>query len=205
MLKVGITGGIGSGKSKVCQLLEARGYPVFYSDDRAKYLTDHNPQIREKLVELFGADIYHSDGLNRPRLADKIFSDEELRNRVNAIIHPEVRACFESYALEQSTPFVFNEAAILIETGAYKNFDAIVLVTAPEELRIKRVQKRDRSSEEDVRQRISKQWTDDKKRKYADFEIINDETGSLNAKVDELINYLTSSHESKSSSSSSFF
>ncbi|MDB2657310.1 dephospho-CoA kinase, partial [Crocinitomicaceae bacterium] len=143
MLKIGITGGIGSGKSMVGKILESMGYPVFYSDDQAKLLADRNPEIRHDLIDLFGPEVYNEAGLNRPFLAEKIFGDETLRQQVNQIIHPRVREAFDQFADNHASPFVFNEAAILIETGAHKNFDALVLVTAPEEIRIQRVQARD--------------------------------------------------------------
>lgn len=199
MLKVGVTGGIGSGKSVVCRMLEAKGYPVFYSDEEAKELSDNDPQIKKQLIELFGDTIYLDQGLNRTRLAEKIFGNEELRQQVNAIIHPRVRQAFDEFCKKQNTSIIFNEAAILIETGAYKNFDVIVLVSAPENMRIERVVERDGADEVSVRQRMSKQWSDDKKRKFADFEIVNDESQPLEVKVDDMLNYLTSSHGSKSS------
>lgn len=196
MLKVGITGGIGSGKSVMCQILKSLGYPVFYSDDEAKKLADAHPKIRSKLIELFGSEVYIDSVLNRPFLASKIFDDEEVRQRVNAIIHPVVRQAFEDFSNSHQSSFVFNEAAILIETGAHENFDAMVLVSAPKDIRLKRVMRRDAANSSAIEARMNKQWTDDQKRPYSDFEIINDGEKPLLVQVEKLIAYLTSSQGS---------
>ena len=196
MIKVGLTGGIGSGKSIVAQILEAMEYPVFYSDDQAKYISDNDPEVRQELLKIFGEEVYHQTGLNRSFLAERIFGNDSLRQKVNQIIHPRVREAFRQFCDKQSVSLVFNEAAILIETGAYQSFDATVLVCAPEDLRVRRVQERDGASEEAIRQRIKKQWSDDRKREFSDFEIINDEHMPLLAQVEEMLYYLTSSQGS---------
>ncbi len=192
MLKVGITGGIGSGKSMVGKILETMGCPVFYSDDQAKQLSDTDPKIREDLINLFGPEVYTESGLNRPFLAERIFGNEELRQQVNQIIHPRVREAFDEFSRNQSSPYVFNEAAILIETGAHESFDSMVLVSAPEDIRIKRILERDNADVESIKQRISKQWTDDQKRPHADYEIINDGEKPLLEQVEKLIYHLQS-------------
>ncbi|XOV67148.1 MAG: dephospho-CoA kinase [Fluviicola sp.] len=186
-LKIGITGGIGSGKSLVAKILQTMGYPVFYSDDEAKKLSDHHPNIRQELIALFGEEVYTYEGLNRPFLAEKIFQDESLRQQVNSIIHPRVREAFEQFSKNATSKLVFNEAAILIETGAYQNFDALILVTAPEDIRIKRVQARDKTDVNAIKQRMNKQWTDERKRSYADFEIVNDGESPLLVQVEKVI------------------
>ena len=196
MLKVGITGGIGSGKTIVSRILEAMGFPVFNSDLRAKELSDSDPEIKKKLLSLFGSEVYTESGLNRPFLASQIFNNEDLRNKVNSIIHPRVRAAFDEFCSNSNSPLVFNEAAILIETGAHKNFDRMILVTAPEKVRIERVMKRDNASEDEVRQRLSKQWTDDQKREFADFEIVNDGKEPVIRQIEKIIDHLTSSQGS---------
>lgn len=196
MKKIGLTGGIGSGKSIVGQILEAMEYPVFYSDDHAKYISDNDPGVKQELLKIFGERVYDKTGLNRAFLAEKIFGNESLRQKVNQIIHPRVREAFQQFCSEHTTPLVFNEAAILIETGAYQNFDAIVLVSAPEDLRVNRVQERDGASKEAIRQRIEKQWSDERKREFSDFEIVNDEHIPLLAQVEEMLHYLTSSQGS---------
>lgn len=174
-IKVGITGGIGSGKSYVCGILEKMGYPVYYSDNESKRLTVTNGTIRRGLIDLLGEEVYQGEELNKTFLASKVFQDDSTRENVNNIIHPVVRADFHAWAEKQASPFVFNEAAILIETGTYKTLDFTVLVTADKELRIQRTIRRDGSSKEEVLSRMAKQWEDEEKVKYADFVIYNDD------------------------------
>jgi len=196
MLKIGITGGIGSGKSLVSQVIQTLGYPVFNSDDAAKIIANEDPAVVKGLTDLFGSEVYTSNGLNRPFLAQKIFNNDALREQVNSIIHPRVRAAFDAFCLESSSPLIFNEAAILIETGASKKMDRLVLVTAPEAIRIDRVVLRDGVSIEEVQQRMSKQWNDADKRKFADVEIVNDGTTPLLRQIEKTLAYLTSSQGS---------
>ncbi|GAB5416301.1 MAG: dephospho-CoA kinase [Crocinitomicaceae bacterium] len=190
MRKVGITGGIGSGKSMVGRVLESMGFPVFYSDDEAKRLSDKDPIIRSELIAVFGDEVYTKEGLNRPFLAEKIFGNETLRHKVNAIIHPRVREAFNAFAIAQKSPFVFNEAAILIETGVHENFDFMILVTAPEDVRIDRVKQRDNTDREVIQARMNKQWSDDQKRPFADFEIVNDGQTPLVRQIENVIEKL---------------
>ncbi|NBO61767.1 MAG: dephospho-CoA kinase [Flavobacteriia bacterium] len=163
MKRIGLTGGIGSGKSYIAGILEKMGYPVYYSDAQSKVLTDTHPLIREKLIARFGREIYTAQGLNRKVLAELIFASEEHRLFVNELIHPLVRNNFEHWCSEQQSPIVFNEAAILFETGAYRQFDGTLLVVAPLELRIERVMQRDRCSKKEVEERMKSQWSDDQK------------------------------------------
>ena len=187
MLKVGITGGIGSGKSIVCKILESMNYPVFYSDQEAKKIITKNIKVRSEIVKLFGNDIYQGDQLNSSLLAQIIFSDKEALKKVNAIIHPEVRKSFADFVAKQDSQYVFNEAAILIESNGYQQMDTLVLISAPVEVRISRVIKRDACTKDEVLDRMSKQWTDDQKRKYCSFEIVNTENVALLAQVEKLI------------------
>jgi len=174
-LKVGITGGIGSGKSTICKVFEKLGAPVFEADPVAKRLIDTDPEIRQGLIDLFGTDIYtEKEGVDRKKLAEKIFNDEIQLAKVNALVHPAVRAEFLKWAESQDVPYVVHEAAILFESGFYQMMDYTILVTAPEEDRIKRVTMRDGSSREQVIERMNKQWADDEKRKLASIEIKND-------------------------------
>ena len=163
MKRIGLTGGIGSGKSYIAGILEKMGYPVYYSDAQSKVLTDTHPLIHEKLIARFGREIYTAQGLNRKVLAELIFASEEHRLFVNELIHPLVRNNFEHWCSEQRSPIVFNEAAILFETGAYRQFDGTLLVVAPLELRIERVMQRDRCSKKEVEERMKSQWSDDQK------------------------------------------
>ncbi len=187
MKKIGLTGGIGSGKSTVARILLAMGYPVYFSDDRSKQLTQTHPDIRKGLTELIGTQIYRDNRLDRSALALAIFSDGALREKVNQIIHPVVRADFDRWVEEQTHSIVFNEAAILFETGAAERFDAMVLVTAPLELRIQRVMKRDLCSHEEVVSRINHQWTDAQKMLLADAVIVNDEVQPLIKQVEHML------------------
>jgi len=190
MKRIGLTGGIGSGKSYIAKILEHMGYPVYYSDARAKELTKSNPTIKMGLISLFGEEVYEGNQLNSELIASKIFNDDELRTTVNELIHPIVRADFENWALNQKSAMVFNEAAILFETGSYRNFDATILVCAPIELKIERVMKREKCSREAVLERMSKQWSDEDKRKLADFSILNDNQNPVLIQLETIINDL---------------
>lgn len=187
MKRIGITGGIGAGKSLVAEIIKAMGYPVYNSDERAKELTDSNPKIKEGLIHLFGEEIYQNDTLNKFALAQAIFSDESLREKVNALIHPIVREDFNLYTLAQNAELVFNESAILFETGSFKNFDAIILVYAPKELRIKRIMKRDNCSENEVLKRMNSQFSDEEKYQLTEFRVLNDEQTPLLVQVEKII------------------
>ena len=187
MKRIGITGGIGAGKSLVAEIIKAMGYPVYNSDERAKELTESNPKIKEGLIHLFGGEIYQNDTLNKFALAQAIFSDESLREKVNALIHPIVREDFNLWALAQNNSLVFNESAILFETGSFKNFDAIILVYAPTELRIKRIMKRDNCSENEVLKRMNSQFSDEEKYQLTEFRVLNDEQTPLLKQVEQII------------------
>ena len=187
MKKIGLTGGIGSGKSTIARILLAMGYPVYFSDDRSKQLTQTHPEIRRGLTELIGEQIYKGNQLDRSALALAIFSNDALRVKVNQIIHPIVRLDFDCWVEDQTSSFIFNEAAILFETGASERFDAMVLVTAPEALRIERVMKRDLCSREEVMQRINHQWSDERKIKLADVIIVNDDAQPLIRQVEHML------------------
>lgn len=185
--KIGLTGGIGSGKSTVARILLAMGYPVYFSDDRAKYLTDNNETIRAGLITLLGEQIYVNELLDRKALAAAIFSDDALRQKVNDLIHPIVREDFDHWVALQKQTLVFNEAAILFETGASERFDAMVLVTAPEEMRVKRVMDRDKCTREEVLGRIHNQWSDERKKGLADVVLNNDDVHPLIKQVEKML------------------
>lgn len=187
MKRIGITGGIGAGKSLVAEIIKAMGYPVYNSDERAKELTESNPKIKEGLIHLFGEEIYQNDTLNKFALAQAIFSDESLREKVNALIHPIVREDFNLWTLAQNNSLVFNESAILFETGSFKNFDAIILVYAPKELRIKRIMKRDNCSENEVLKRMNSQFSDEEKYQLTEFRVLNDGQTPLLVQVEKII------------------
>ncbi|MBB6680880.1 dephospho-CoA kinase [Aequorivita sp. 609] len=173
MKVVGLTGGIGSGKTTVIKMFAALGVPVYIADIEAKKLTNSSPVIREKLIKLLGKEAYQNDKLNRKFVAEKIFNDKNLLEGVNAIIHPEVGLHFEKWQEQQTSDYVIKEAAILFENGSYKNCDVVILVTAPEEVRIARVMKRDGVTKSQVKERIKNQWPDSKKKELADIIIEN--------------------------------
>ena len=187
MKKIGITGGIGSGKSVVGQILEAMHFPVYYSDQQSKILVDTDLVIREELIKLLGTEVYLDGKLNRPFLTQQLFSNDDLRLKINQIIHPKVREAFTIWVSKQSSNLVFNEAAILFETGAYQSMDYTILVTAPLELKIDRVLKRDKITINEIQERISKQWSDEEKNPLADFVIVNDEAKPLLKQVEAVM------------------
>jgi dephospho-CoA kinase len=187
MKKIGITGGIGSGKSYVSGIIKSMGFPVYHSDESAKLLMESNPEIKEGLLLLFGESIYEKGELNKKKLAELIFESPELREKVNALVHPIVRADFAQWASNQSQEIVFNEAAILFETGAHTNFDATILVISPEAIRIDRVMKRENCSRELVLKRIQSQWSDEQKSSLATYQIINDSVSPLLIQVEKVL------------------
>jgi dephospho-CoA kinase len=176
-LKVGITGGIGSGKSTVCQIFAALGIPVYDADTEAKLLMVNDMQLRAKIVALFGEAAYRTDGsLDRTFLAKCIFNDGSLREKMNAIVHPAVRQSGKLWHEQQAqreVPYTLKEAALLIESGSYRDLDILILVTAPIAIRIKRVQKRDGMSVSEIKSRLKSQLTDRQRRPFAQFFIQN--------------------------------
>lgn len=176
MLKIGITGGIGSGKTTVCKIFELLGIPVFYADDVAKTLMVSDVLLMKQIRSAFGAESYFKDGLlNRKHIADLVFSDQEKLNLLNSFVHPAVFRAMDSWTLQQNTPYVLKEAALLFESGSYLKNDFNVLVSADEELRISRVMKRDKVSIDKVKERIRNQMPEAEKKSKADFFIDNNE------------------------------
>lgn len=191
MKKIGLTGGIGAGKSYVAKILKLMSYPVFNSDVTAKEIMNTDAEVVEILTKRYGDECYENGTLNRPFLAKIIFSNEEEKKFINALIHPKVRQAFDDFAQKQSQKLVFNEAAILFETGMYKKFDATLLVTAPKKLRIERVMKRDGASREQIEARMNNQWEEAKKRELADFVLVNDEKQSILLQLNTILNQLS--------------
>lgn len=172
---VGITGGIGSGKTTACKIFQELGVPVYYADSRAKELMTYNESLKNKILQSFGAEAYSNGMLNRTYLAQQVFNSKEKLSILNGLVHPAVALDFEEWLEEhQSAAYVLKEAAILFESGAYQDVDITVLVIAPEDLRIERVMKRDGSTKEDVMKRMNNQWTQERKVKLADHIINND-------------------------------
>ncbi len=174
MRHIGLSGGIGSGKSTVAKALEHMGYPVFYSDEEAKKLYVTHPLLQNQLIAILGKDSYQNGVFQKQVLATQLFENPALKEQIAALVHPLVRERFNEWAGLQTADLVFNEAAILFETGAYKQFSATVLVVAPLETRIERVQKRDGLSREAVLKRIENQWPDSIKMSLTPYIITND-------------------------------
>ncbi len=173
-LKIGITGGIGSGKTLVSGIFEKLGAPTYNADDRAKWLMNNNSKIVKKVVDLFGTEAYINGILNRTLIAQQVFKNKSLLEQLNAIVHPVVFGDFDAWYDLQTFPYVLKEAALLFESGSYKDLDAIITVDAPIETRLKRASKRDNTSEEEIRGRIKNQYPSEIKVAAADFVINND-------------------------------
>lgn len=191
MLKIGITGGIGSGKSFVAEIFRQMGFPVYDSDSRAKLLTNTNADIRRQMTDAFGDSIYSDNVLNKPKLSQLIFFSDENRKLVNGIIHPIVAEDFLQWAIEQNAPIVFFESAILFNSGFDSQMDKVILVTAPVELRIRRVEKRSQLSATEIRQRMQTQLSDEELIRMADFVIRNDEQHLLLPQVNVVLQNLS--------------
>ncbi len=176
MISIGITGGIGSGKTTVCRLFETLGAPVYYADDRAKAIMVEDAELVAALKRAFGNAIYDEEGnLQRQLLADRVFRDPDSLNILNGLVHPAVFRDAARWAEEhRSAPYIIREAALLFESGSYRMMDEIVMVWAPEALRIERAMARDGLREEAVRDRMKRQWPDEKKRENSNHLIIND-------------------------------
>ena len=174
MKKIAITGNIGSGKSWVSLLFESMGIPVFYSDDEAKRLY-HRPDIRTAMTHRFGDELYSPDGqLNKPYLSSLIFSDATAMADVERILYPALNAWFDDWAEAQDAPYVLYESAIIFEKHLESHFDSVVMVTASEVTRLRRVMLRDRCDEATVRRRMALQWSDELKCARADYVIVHD-------------------------------
>ena len=187
---VGITGGIGSGKTTVAKMFASLGVPIYNADIEAKILTNTSPIIRESLIKLLGNEVYKDGELNRKYMADKIFNDKVLLQKANAIIHPQVAKHFKNWVKNQDFPYVLKEAAILFESGSYKQCDQVILVTAPKETRILRVMERDNATREEVEARMKNQWEDSEKIKLADFTLQNIQISETQKQVETIHNQL---------------
>jgi len=189
MYQLGLTGGIGSGKTLVCSILEKLGIPVYYADSAARRLMNSDEELSKNIVGIFGAEVYNGASLNRDLLARKVFGNQEMLAKLNAMVHPAVRKDYSGWIESQKgAPYVVEEAAILFESGADRLLDGSVLVYAPEALRIQRVMKRDGVDEESVRSRMMHQMDEDKKKERADHIIYNDEKEMLLPQVIALHN-----------------
>lgn len=177
MLNIGITGGIGSGKSTVCKIFESIGVPVYYADNRSKFLLANNPEVIQKVKGLLGEDVYVNEIPNRKKIAAIVFNDSEKLNALNAIMHPAVAEDsihWQKERQKEGHSYVLREAALVYETGMDKKLDKVIVVDAPKNMRIQRVIDRDNITEDEVLARMSKQMPQEEKNKRADFLIVND-------------------------------
>lgn len=175
MLKIGLTGGIGSGKTTVAKIFELLGIPVYYADEAARNLMNTDKKLRTEIVKYFGEESYSNGELNRKYLASQVFNDSYKLDLLNSITHPATINNAKEWMSQQTSPYTIKEAALIFESGSAEGLDYIVGVYAPEALRIKRVMDRDRATREDVMKRIGRQVNEEMKMKLCDFVIYNDE------------------------------
>lgn len=187
-LKVGITGGIGSGKSVVCDMFRLLGIPIFNSDLEGRFILETDLEVISSVKQIFGAASYPKDGKpDRAYIASQAFVDADKLSQLNAVIHPAVNRHFEAWCkAHEAASYVIKEAAILVESGAYKQLDVLILVTAPETLRLERAAARDHLTVEEVRKRSRNQLPEEELRKYANHIIINDGSVSVISQVMKL-------------------
>jgi dephospho-CoA kinase len=187
MLRVGITGGIGSGKTTACKVFETLGIPVYYSDDESKKLLDSDELVKGFIVSEFGAGVLDTTGhADRKKIAERVFADPALLGKLNSVVHPAVAKHFENWVKQQHSKYVLKEAAILFESGADKQVDLVITVLAPEELRITRAMNRLKIDRSEVVRRMSNQTSDEEKAKRSEFTLINDEVSLLIPQILEL-------------------
>lgn len=179
MIRVGITGGMGSGKSTVAAIFAAMGIPVYEADAVARSIMNTDPALRAQIIASFGASAYTNGELNRSWMAEKVFNDEEQLEKLNQLVHPVVIAAGEKWMQQQTTPYAIKEAAIIFESGSQRYLDFIIGVTAPLSLRIQRVMHRSQLTREEVLRRVERQMDDIIKMKLCDAVIINDEQHAL--------------------------
>ncbi len=187
LMKLGITGGIGSGKSTVCKIFEVLGIPVYYADDRAKWLMNNDTKLIKGVKSTFGDEAYHPDGtLNRPFIADIVFNDKSKLAELNALVHPAVFQDGVAWnEANANAPYTLKEAAILFESGSYLTVDKVITVFTPKEIRIQRVLTRDDTTREAIEARMDKQMPEEEKIERSDFVIYNDDEHSL---IEQVLN-----------------
>jgi dephospho-CoA kinase len=191
---IGLTGGIGSGKSTVASYIASKGIPVYIADDEAKKIMERE-DIKQKIQNLFDESILNSDNsLNRKKIAEFVFNNPNKLQELNAIVHPEVQLHFTNWVKShENYPFIVKEVAILFETGGNKSCDKVILITAPEEVRINRAMSRDNLTKEEILVRISNQYSDDKKKKMSDFIVDNIDLNDTFLKIDKILKILAKS------------
>lgn len=175
MLKVGLTGGIGSGKSMVARIFEILGAPVYFADDAARRLQNEDPELKRGITAIFGDEAYHDGKLDRKYISGIVFRDKEKLEQLNALVHPATIQDAARWMKEQTAPYSIKEAALIFESGAQRDLDFVIGVSAPETLRLKRTMERDAISAEEARNRMDKQMAESTKMRLCDFVIYNDE------------------------------
>ncbi|WP_339627455.1 dephospho-CoA kinase [uncultured Maribacter sp.] len=186
MIVVGLTGGIGSGKSTIAAMFHELGVPVYNSDERAKHLMNTSKKIKKELVELLGKKAYLDDKINRTYIAKKVFNDADMLEKLNKIVHPVVRKDFIKWTKKQNAPYVIQETALLFENNAQELYDSVILVTAPKKIRIERVLSRDGSTKEQIIARMNNQLDDETKLESTNFVIENIDLKSTALKVQDV-------------------
>ncbi|WP_109831704.1 dephospho-CoA kinase [Reichenbachiella versicolor] len=180
MKKVGLTGGIGSGKSTIAKVFNLLGIPIYYADDRAKLLMNSSLEIKHAIISAFGVESYIDEELNRTHLAQQIFNSEDNIRIINSIVHPVVKEDFNQWANSQRAPYVLQEAALLVDNGSYKNFNSLISISVSEKARKDRTIKRDTfRSEEQVQQIIDKQVSEEARVSVADYVIYNEDSNLI--------------------------
>lgn len=181
-----LTGGIGSGKSTVLSMFEDLGVPTFAADESAKHAMEHDAVLRDKIIATFGAASYNKGKLNRPFIADQVFGNDEKLSQLNAIVHPAAREAYINWQKQQDTPYTLYEFPLVFELGEQDRFDGVILVVSPESQRIERVQIRDNTTEQSIRNRMLHQWSDEKKIPLTNMIIQNNSLGETNLQVAKL-------------------
>ncbi len=189
MIKIAVTGNMGSGKSLICRIFESMNIPVFYADDVAKRLYNE-PLVLQKILQIFGEAVFENNELSKKKLAEVVFSDELKLRTLEQMIHPLVAEKFQEWSEKQNNRFVIIENAVLFEGGFDKDIDVIIVVTCPEEERIRRIISRDGSSETEIKMRMKLQWSEHLKSEKADFIIVNDGTAELIPQIEEVLERL---------------
>ncbi len=186
MIVVGLTGGIGSGKTTAAKAFTALGIPVYIADIEAKRLMHNSKVIKTQLIELLGEEAYSDGALNKTYIAGIIFNDKTYLSKMNSIVHPKVAAHFKAWTAKQKSPYVIKEVAVLFENGGHKQCDYVVTVTAPKAVRIARVIQRDTTTKARVEAIMNNQWDDAKKIAHSHFVITNDTLANLEAQVADI-------------------
>ena len=179
MVRVGLTGGIGSGKSTVAQVFEVLGIPVYYADTEAKRMMNENDELKASIIDTFGEQAYSTEGLNRKYIASIVFSDPQKLEALNAIVHPATKKDGENWMQRQTTPYAIHEAALIFEAKVNERLDYVIGVSSPAELRLKRAMQRDHVTTGEIQKRMSRQLDEDVKMSKCDFILFNDEVQML--------------------------